>query len=132
MTLSAENVDVVRVNLPPRRCNTCQPLKNGSEGSLSFHEADMTEQLLRETRIALTLLAQEQNVSVPTCWRWTTRGCKGHVLASFSCGGRKYSTREAFGRWIAALNGETVHMETLRQRERAIDRAEQRAKELGV
>src|SRR4051794_33941275 len=47
----------------------------------------MTETLLRETRIALTLLAQGQNKSTPTWWRWTSRGVKGHVLESFSCGG---------------------------------------------
>lgn len=93
----------------------------------------MTDQLLHETRLALKQLAREQNVSIPTCWRWTTRGCKGHVLASFSCGGRKFTTREAFERWIAAINGErVVSGETLRQRERAIQRAEQRAKDLGV
>jgi hypothetical protein len=93
----------------------------------------MLELLLRETRITLTRLAQEQNVSVPTCWRWTQRGIKKHVLASFSCGGRKFTTREAFQRWIAAINGEpVVSGETPRQRERAIQRAERRAEELGV
>jgi hypothetical protein len=93
----------------------------------------MTEQLLRETRIALTRLAQEQNVSVPTSWRWTQRGVKGHILASFSCGGRKYTTREAFARWIAEINGERVAGgETPHQRERAINRAERKADELGV
>ena len=93
----------------------------------------MTERLLHETRIALTLLAQEQKTSVPTSWRWTQRGVKGHVLESFSVGGRRYTTREAFARWIAAINGERVGVgETPRQRERAIERAEQRAKDLGV
>jgi hypothetical protein len=93
----------------------------------------MTEKLLHETRIALTLLAKEQNVSVATSWRWTKRGVKNHVLASFSCGGRKFTTREAFERWIAAINGERiVSGESPRKRERAIERAEQRARELGV
>lgn len=93
----------------------------------------MTEQLLRETRISLTLLAQEQNVSVPTGWRWTQRGVKGHVLASFSCGGRKFTTREAFARWICAINGERAASgETPRERERSNEHAERRAKELGV
>jgi len=92
----------------------------------------MTEQLLHETRISLTQLAQEQNVSVPTCWRWTQRGVRGHVLASFSCGGRKFSTRESFVRWIAALNGEAIRTETPRHREWQIERAERRADELGL
>jgi hypothetical protein len=92
----------------------------------------MTDQLLREERIALTKLAQEQSVSVPTTWRWTQRGVKGKVLASFSCGGRKFTTREAFQRWISALNGERVTVENPRQRERAIGNAERRAEQLGV
>jgi DNA-binding Lrp family transcriptional regulator len=91
------------------------------------------EQLLRETRVSLTQLAKGQNVSVPTCWRWTQRGVKNHVLASFSCGGRKFTTQQAFRRWVAAINGECIaNGETPRQRELAIDRAEQRAKQLGV
>jgi hypothetical protein len=92
----------------------------------------MTAQLLHETRLALTQLAREQNKSIPTCWRWTQRGVKGHVLASFSCGGRKYTTREAFSRWIAALNGEPIRSQTLRQRDRQSELAERRAEELGV
>lgn len=93
----------------------------------------MTEQLLQETRISLTQLAREQNVSIPTCWRWTQRGVRGHVLASFSCGGRKYVTRESFLRWIAALNGESAaRTETPRQYEQRMKRAEQQAEELGV
>ena len=92
----------------------------------------MTETLLYETRISLTQLAQEQHKSVPTCWRWTQRGVKGHVLASFSCGGRKYTTREAFARWIAALNGEPTRSETACQRERQIELAEQQAQAMGL
>jgi hypothetical protein len=92
----------------------------------------MTEHLLHETRLALTLLAREQNKSIPTCWRWTSRGVKGHVLESFSCGGRRYTTREAFSRWIAALNGEPIRSQTPRQRQQQIERAEQAAEELGL
>lgn len=93
----------------------------------------MTDQLLHETRISLTKLAQEQNVSVPTPWRWSTRGNRGHILETFSIGGRKFTTREAFERWVAKINGEPIlNGETPRQRQRAIDRAEKRAQELGV
>ncbi len=93
----------------------------------------MTAQLLRELRITLTRLAQEQKVSVSTCWRWTQRGIKGHKLASFSCGGRKFTTRESFLRWIAAINGERVATDgTPRQREREIQAAEKRAEDLGI
>jgi hypothetical protein len=92
----------------------------------------VTEKLLHETRLALTLLAQEQSKSVPTCWRWTQRGVKGHVLESFSCGGRRYTTREAFSRWIAAINGEPTRSETPAVYERRQRAAEKKAEELGV
>lgn len=72
----------------------------------------MTERLLNETRISLIQLAREQNVSVPTAWRWCHTGIRNCVLESFTCGGRRYSTRESFLRWIAALNGETICSET--------------------
>lgn len=93
----------------------------------------MSEILLRETRIALGLLAREQCVSVTTSWRWCLRGIKGHVLESFTVGGRRYTTREAFARWVALTNGEpAARGQTPRRRERAIDTAERAANELGV
>jgi hypothetical protein len=89
--------------------------------------------LLSEQRIALTDLARRENVHLSTCWRWCLRGCKGHVLESFSVGGKKFTTIPAFERWLAAINGErVVGGETPHQRERAIDRAERKADELGV
>ncbi len=93
----------------------------------------MTETLIAETRISFNVLAQEQDVSIPTVWRWSQRGIRGHVLESFSVGGRKFTTREAFQRFISRTNGERiVNGETPRQRERAIKQAERRAEELGV
>ena len=92
----------------------------------------MIEKMLHETRISITDLAREQDVSVPTAWRWCTKGVRNCVLASFSCGGRKYTTREAFARWISALNGEPIRSETPQQYEQQLERAERRAQELGV
>jgi hypothetical protein len=92
----------------------------------------MSADLLSETRISLTQLAREQNVAVSTCWRWCLRGIRGHQLESFSLGGRKFTTCEAFARFVARTNGERVTNETPRQRERAIREAERRAEQLGV
>jgi len=93
----------------------------------------MTATLFTELRISLNQLAHEQGVSLSTCWRWCLRGIRGHVLESFSLGGRKFTTREAFARWLARTNGERVVAgQTPRQRERAIDAAERRAEQLGV
>ena len=79
-----------------------------------------TEQLLRETRIPFTQLAQEQNVSIPTVWRWAQRGIRGHVLESFSVGIRKFTTRKAFVRFIWATNAQPAPCRT--NRRRAADR----------
>lgn len=73
------------------------------------------EQLLHETRIAFTQLAQEQNISIPTVWRWAQRGIRGHVLESFSVGNRKFTTREAFSRFIAVTNAQPSQCRTNRQ-----------------
>jgi hypothetical protein len=93
----------------------------------------MSDDLISESRISLNQLANEQDVSLSTAWRWCLRGIRGHQLESFSVGGRKYTTREAFARWMARTNGEPVAAgQTPRQRERAIDAAEKRAEALGV
>jgi hypothetical protein len=89
--------------------------------------------LLSEQRISFSKLAHREGAHISTVWRWSLRGCKGHKLESFSVGGKKFTTLEAYERWLAKINGVPVAIgETTRQRERAIDRAEQRAAELGV
>lgn len=93
----------------------------------------MTETLTSESRISFNSLAREQNVSIPTVWRWAQRGIRGHVLESLSIGGRKFTTREAFARWVARTNGEpVVKGETPRQRQAAIDKAERELRAIGI
>ena len=92
----------------------------------------MNEQLFQESRVSFTQLARELDKSVTTIWRWAIRGRKGHVLESYTCGGRRYTTSEAFYRWLAATNGNPVREVTPRQRQRQIDQAERRADELGL
>lgn len=72
---------------------------------MSKNLRDSFEQLLEENRISLTQLAQEQHVSVPTAWRWSTAGSNGHVLPTFRLGKKRFTTREAFARWVARING---------------------------
>jgi hypothetical protein len=88
-----------------------------------------TEHLLSMTEAA-KLLPGRPNVA--TLWRWRTSGCRGHRLETILFGGRRYTSREAIARFVAAINGEPVRAETPRQRERAISRAEKRAEQLGV
>lgn len=85
----------------------------------------MTSNLLTETKIRLNLLAHEQDVALSTCWRWCIRGIRGIRLESFNVGAKKFTTREAFVRWVALTNGESaVAGTTPRQRERDIKQAE--------
>lgn len=83
---------------------------------------------------AAKLLPSRPNVA--TLWRWRTAGIHGIKLETFLCGGRRMTSREALSRFFAATtaaaDGEPIRSETPRHRERAIDRAEKRAQELGV
>ena len=74
------------------------------------------EGLLEEIRISFNVLAQEQDVSLPTVWRWHTRGIKGHRLEGFNVGAKKFTTREAFQRWVSRINGEQVQSRSSKQR----------------
>jgi len=89
--------------------------------------------LLAEHRTSLTALAKRERVHVATVWRWTTRGCRGIRLASFSVGSRRFTTDEAFARWIAAINGERVVSGcTPKQREAAVNRAKRELADEGI
>lgn len=83
--------------------------------------------LLTEQRISLTQLAHEQDVSLTTAWRWVQAGRRGHRLESFHVGGRKYTTREAFARWVKATNPHAPSLASMRSaaRQRQIDEAVQ-------
>ena len=93
---------------------------------------------LKEQRLSLTELARQEGVSIPTPWRWTKRGVKGVVLETFSIGGRRYTTQEAFGRFVerstAAANGVTLTpaSRSNRQREAAIAKAERELEKAGI
>ena len=74
--------------------------------------------------------------NITTVWRWRNRGVRGVKLETILSGGRRFTSLEAIRRFqdqvTAAADGEPVRSETPRQRQRAIDRAERRAAELGV
>jgi hypothetical protein len=83
---------------------------------------------------AAKLLPSRPNVA--TLWRWRTAGIRGVKLETMMIGGRRVTSREKldtfFARVTAAADGEPVRVETPRQRERQIQRAERRAEELGL
>lgn len=93
-----------------------------------------------ETEILLTLTEAAKTLpgrpSVTTLWRWRTRGVRGVRLDTCAVGGRRYTSREAIQRFIAATtaaaDGEPAPLRTPHERQRAIDRAERELDALGV
>ncbi len=77
--------------------------------------------LLEEKRLSLTQLAKREGVAAPTTWRWAQRGVKGVKLETINVGGRRFTSCEAFIRFVeattAAANGEPAapRSETNRQ-----------------
>lgn len=93
--------------------------------------------LLAEDRISLTDLAKDEDRNVSTVWRWAQRGVRGVKLETFNVGGRRFTTREAFARFVeatteAAQGSPVQSPRTNRQREAAISRAERECAELGI
>ena len=94
--------------------------------------------ILHETKISLTKLAQRADVNVSTCWRWAQRGVRGQLLETYLEGGRRYTSLEAFDRFRArttdAANGKQpeVSARTSRQREHAIEQAERELDSAGI
>ncbi|WP_442485133.1 DUF1580 domain-containing protein [Aeoliella sp. SH292] len=56
--------------------------------------------LFEESRLSLTKLAQQQDVNVSTVWRWAQRGVRGVRLETLCIGGRRFTTNEAWGRFV--------------------------------
>jgi hypothetical protein len=96
------------------------------------------DDLINEQRISLSALAKREGVNVSTCWRWCLRGVKGHHLESLIVGGRRYTTVEAFVRFVertsAGIIGEPAPTpsRTYRQRQAAIEWAQRELDRAGV
>ena len=67
----------------------------------------MSELLHQEERVPLIALATELGVDRKTVSRWADEGYRGERLESFRIGKKRYSTRLAVARFLAAVNGET-------------------------
>ena len=84
--------------------------------------------LLSEKRMSVSKLAREEGLNPTTVWRWATRGVRGVKLETMNIGARRFTSREAFERFVAATtavaNGEQIQPRNTRQREKDIDRAE--------
>ena len=104
-------------------------LKSSPEPNVS-EQLHIVSDLLQEERISLTKLAQQEDVSIPTPWRWAMRGIRGIKLETLQIGGRRYCTQESFARFVEATtraaNGEqpSTKVRTNRQRAIAVSRTE--------
>lgn len=85
---------------------------------------------LLENPISLTNLAKRENVSTSTTWRWALHGVKQVLLETHCRGGRRFTTEEAFDRFIEATTAAakshpaTPVSRTSRQRDRDIEDSE--------
>jgi hypothetical protein len=67
----------------------------------------MTATLITEDRIPLVALASELGVDRKTVARWVDQGYGDKRLESYRIGKKRYSTRQAAARFLAAVNGES-------------------------
>ena len=66
----------------------------------------MTETLTSEDRVPLTKLAAELGVNRRTVARWADEGYQGERLENYRIGRKRFSTKQAARRFMAAMNGE--------------------------
>ena len=96
------------------------------------------KRLLAERRISMTKLARQEEVAISTPWRWEKKGVRGIYLETYMRGGRRYTTHEAFARFVEATtkvsSGEqpSSTSRTNRQRQAAIAHAERALDAAGI
>lgn len=57
--------------------------------------------MLSERKLSLSKLAHRAGVNDCTVWRWARRGVRGVQLETYAIGGRRWTTEEAFERFVA-------------------------------
>ncbi len=93
--------------------------------------------LFDESRLTLKELARREGVSISTAWRWALHGTRGVWLETYSVGARRYTTREAFSRFVersslAAAGNQQPQSRTPKQRERDNNRADKKLARQGI
>jgi hypothetical protein len=73
---------------------------------------------------------------ISSVWRWVLKGVRGVKLETLVCGGRRFTSREAIDRFIAATtaaaHGEPAPVRTAKQRAREIAAAEAELERAGI
>ena len=92
--------------------------------------------LQNEEIIPLAPKAFPSRPSIPTIWRWQGRGVGGVRLETIVIGGRRFTSREAIDRFIAATtakrDGPPVSLRSPAARQRAILKAERELRDAGI
>jgi hypothetical protein len=95
----------------------------------------MIEGILAEQRLSLTELAHREGVSPVTVWRWATRGIRGVQLESYRRGGKRFTSHQAYARWVGATQGDrpaALAPRTNRSRDAAVNAAERELDAAGI
>jgi hypothetical protein len=93
-----------------------------------------SEELVPLTNVA-TMVPPRPNgkrMAVTTAWRWATVGVRGHKIEVVRIGGSKYTSREALGRFLKAINSPDQKPAMRKTRKRRIAAAERVLDKAGV
>jgi hypothetical protein len=75
-------------------------------------------------------------ISLTTCFRWASRGCRGVVLETVRVGSRLVTSEQALERFVAALSrpsgGEVAMPRPAKARSKASERAGRQLQEAGI
>src|SRR5262245_40583903 len=97
-----------------------------------------------ETLVSLDEVAEFMKATQSSVYAWTRKGCRGVKLESVQLGGKRYSTREAVARFVAALSdparveklrestGGYVHARSVKARRREAKRSSERLRKAGA
>src|SRR5262245_33548486 len=72
----------------------------------TWRDMSMTNKLMIEERVPLAVLATTFGVDRKTVVRWADHGYRGERLENYRIGKKRFSTKQAACRFLAAMNGE--------------------------
>lgn len=93
-------------------------------------------QLLHETRLPVNKLSKRLGVNNSTLYRWWRRGLKGVHLETFVEAGTRYTTEEAYERFVerhnSIIDGKGSEAKPSVQRQASISQAERELASAGI
>jgi hypothetical protein len=72
----------------------------------TFNRRTITMPILREKRISLAALAEREGFRIATIFNWADTGSRGVKLESFCIGKRRFTSEEAFDRFVEACSAQ--------------------------